>query len=228
MTRLLPFLLVLLAVSTASNILLAQGPASAQPSPEAILHPGPPNPSAILKPALNSVRDTVATLAPNKWKISHDASQQMQSNLDSIRNDLQTTLPALLATADLHPDSAVQMLPAFNNVAALYDVLLRVTQVATLSAPTQQIFALQESLDNLEKGRHALSDKIESAALKQEQQTRSLEAQLHALQSAPPAAPCPPPPSPPPAPAKKRRHRPKAAPKAATPAAAPATAPATH
>lgn len=223
MTRSLSFLFVLLVVSTASNTLSAQTTASAQPSPEAILHPGPPNPSAILKPALNSIQDTITTLAPNKWKVSHDASQQMQSNLDSIRNDLQTTLPALLATADQHPTSAVQMLPAFNNVAALYDVLLRVTQVATLSAPTQQIFALQESLDRLEKGRRELGSRIESAALKQEQQTHALEGQLHALQSAPPPAPCPPPPAPPPVPAKKRRHRPKAAPKAAAPAAAPAT-----
>jgi hypothetical protein len=227
MTYFLPSNLVLLAVLSSSNLLLAQSPASAQPSPEAILHPGPPKPSAILRPALDSIQDTVATLVPKKWKISRDASQQTLANIDSIQSDLHNTLPTLLATADLHPDSAAAMLPALDNVAALYDVLLRVTQVATLSAPTQQTFALQESMDALEKSRRTLGSKIQAAALQQEQQTLTLENQLHALQSAPPPAPCPPPP-PPPAPAQKRRSRRKAKPKAAAPVAAPATAPATH
>jgi len=93
-------------------------------------------------------------------------------------------------------------------------VLLRVTQVATLSAPTSQIVALQESMDKLEKARRALGDRIESSAHTQIRQLHEVQGQLHALQSAPPPVPVVCPTAPPPSP-KKRKPRAKAAQKPA-------------
>jgi hypothetical protein len=221
MTRLFSSILLVTTFSLSCATLAAQQSAPAQPSPAAILHPGPPLPSAILQPALDTLRQNLATLRPEKWKISGDTSQQTRSNLSSIQTDLQTTLPGLLAEADQRPDSAVQLFPAYRNIEALYDVLLRVTQVANLSAPSLQIGALQDSMEQLDKSRRELGDRLQASALRQEQQGQDLQAQLHTLQSAPPPPPCPPPPAP--APVKKRKPRPKpavapAAPQAATPA----------
>jgi hypothetical protein len=188
--------------------MLAQAPATATPEMA--------TPSAILKPALDSIQQTLIGLRPEKWKVSNAIGQQTQGNIVSITTDLQTTLPPLLAVADAHPDSAAQVLPTFRNVTALYDVLLRITQVATIAAPAPQSAALQQSLASLETGRHDLGDRLQASALTQTQQIHDLQAQLHSLQSAPaPVATCPPPP-PPPTPAKKRKPRPKPV----TPAAA--------
>jgi hypothetical protein len=214
--RLFPAILFVLTVSTSFAALDAQAPANLQVVPT----PAISTPSAFLSPAVDSIQQALTIVRPDKWKISSEANQQTQANLTSIQTDLQTTLPTLLTAADQHPNSAVQVLPAYRNVEALYDVLLRVTQVATLAAPTQQIVALQEAMDKLERGRRALGDSIQSSALNQEQQTRDLQAQLHTLQSTPPPPPvvC----APPPAPVKKRKPAAKPAPKPAAAAATPA------
>jgi hypothetical protein len=128
--RLIPTIL-LVSTFAVPFAAFAQGTASLQVVPT----PATSTPSAILKPALDSIQQALTTVRPEKWKISNDASQQTQANLSSIQTDIQTTLPPLLATADQRPDSVVQVLPAYRNIEALYDVLLRVSQVATLSAP---------------------------------------------------------------------------------------------
>lgn len=218
--RLFTTLFLVSAFATPFATLAAQSTANLQVVPT----PSATTPSALLKPAMDNIQQAITTARPDKWKISNDTSQQTQANLTSIQTDLRTTLPALLDTADHSPTSAVQMLPAYRNVEALYDVLLRVNQVAMLSAPAQQIVALQEAIEALEKSRRALGDSIQSSALHQEQQTRDLQAQLHTLQATPPPAPAPVACIPPPAPIKKRRPRAKPA----SPAIAPASTPATH
>jgi cell division septation protein DedD len=133
-------------------------------------------------------------------------------------------LPQLLATADAAPNSVSQLLPAYRNVEALYDVLLRVCQVANLAAPSQQSAAIDHARASLEDARHTLGDRINSAALAQEQQVHSLQAALRAVP--PPAAPvvCPTP-----APVKKHRTARKTVKKTApAPAATQSTPPASH
>jgi hypothetical protein len=218
--RLFTTMLLVSTFATPFATLAAQSTANLQVVPT----PSTTTPSALLKPAMDSIQQAIAAARPDKWKVSNDTSQQTQANLTSIQTDLRTTLPSLLDSADHNPTSAVQMLPAYRNVEALYDVLLRVNQVAMLSAPTQQIVALQEAVEALEKSRRSLGDSIQSSALHQEQQNRDLQAQLHTLQAAPPPAPAPVACIPAPAPVKKRKPRPKPA----TPAAAPASSPATH
>jgi hypothetical protein len=211
MTRLFSTILLLSALSTS---LAAQAPASPPPAaPQEAT-----TPSAILKPALDNLQQTLTTLRPERWKTTGTISQETQANITSIQNDLLTTLPTLLAVADQHPNSVAQVLPAFRNIEALYDVVLRVSQVAILAAPTQQSTALLQTTAGLESSRRELADHLQSAALTQNQQIHDLQAQLHTLQSTPAPAPvvCPPPP----APAKKRKPRPK-------PASAPSTTPST-
>jgi len=184
-------------------------------------------PSAILSPAIGTLPQTLAALRPEKWKVPGNITQETQGNINSILTDLQTTLPPLVSVADLHPDSVAQVLPAFRNISALYDVLLRVSQVATLAAPAQQSAALQTAVANLERSRRQLGESLQAAALAQNQQIHDLQAQLHTPQagSAPAAAACPPPPVA--TPVKKRKPRPKPTPAAAQPAPQPA-APAPH
>jgi hypothetical protein len=166
-----------------------------------------------MQPALNTLTQALEVLRPEKWKASDAIKQETSSNIDSIHRDIQTTLPQLLATADAAPNSASQLLPAYRNVEALYDVLLRVTQVANLAAPNQQSATIDHARASLEDARHSLGDRLNSAALAQEQQVHRLQAALRAVP--PPAAPvvCPTP-----APAKKPRRRRKPVAKPAQPA----------
>jgi hypothetical protein len=162
-----------------------------------------------LQPALDTLQQTLDTLRLDKWKTSGAVREETDANISSIRRDLETTLPPLLTDADGSPDSVARVLPAFRNIEALYDVLLRVAQVGRLSAPGAQSAALDQAMANLDDGRRTLGDRLQAAALAREQQLGDLKAALRAIPpatAAPAPAPCPPSP-----PARKRKPQPKPA-----------------
>jgi hypothetical protein len=177
-----------------------------------------------MQPSLDVVAQTIGTLRPDKWKASDAVRDDAAANISSIRRDLDTTLPQLLATADGAAASVTQALPAYRNIEALYDVLLRVSEAGRLSAPGDQRAALEEARVKLEAGRRAFGDRIQSIALEQEQQVHHLQAALRAIPPAPAPEVCPPP-----APAKKRKARRNTTKKPAPAAAKPQSgAAATH
>jgi len=185
---------------------------ASSPSPAPVQSPRVP--SATVQPALDNLQQTLGTLRLDKWKISAVVRDETDANINSIRHDLETTLPPLLLDADTAPGSVSRGLPAFRNIEALYDVLLRVVAVGRLSAPSPQSAALEQAIVSLEDGRRAFGDSLQVVALAQEKQRNDLQAALRAVPPAPPPAPvpaCPPPP------AKKRKPRPKPAPAPASP-----------
>ncbi len=141
-------------------------------------------PSAILQPALDGLQRTLGLLRTDKWKASGEVRKEAEANIGSIRRDLESTLPPLLATADGGPDSVARMLPVFRNVEALYDVLLRVAAAGDLAAPGQQSAAIEEARARLEEGRRALGDRLQAVAVAEEQQVRDLQAAVHAVPAA--------------------------------------------
>ncbi len=173
-------------------------------------------PSTIMQPALDALQQTIGVLRPDKWKTSDAVRQETSSNIDSIHRDLETTLPLLLAAADGSPESVSRMFPAYRNIEALYDVLLRVAEAGDLTAPRQQNEALERARVALEGGRRAFGDRLNSAALEQDQKVQKLQAALRAVPPAPTAVECPPPP-----PVKKHKTRKKAVTKPASAAPGP-------
>lgn len=168
-------------------------------------------PSAIMQPSLGTLQQTLGTLRPDKWKTSGAAREEAAANISSIGHDLDTILPPLLAHADRVPSSVAQVLPAYRNIEALYDVVLRVSEIAGFSAPGDQSAGLEKARAKLEDARRALGEQLQSASLAQEQQVRSLQAALRAVPPPPAPVVCPSP-----APVKRKRRR--------TPATKPAPA----
>ncbi|NYF79180.1 hypothetical protein [Granulicella arctica] len=215
MTRLSSALLFVTMLAAPCATLAAQATSAQTPAPIS-RPPAAPLPSVILQPALDNLQQTLAFIHPDRWKTSATVNQETLGNIASIQTDLKTTLPPLLTVADANPSSIAQTLPAYRNIEALYDVLLRVTEVATLAAPTPQSNALKQSLESLERSRRDLGDRLQSVALTENQRLHDLQSQLRTTQSTPTPTPavCPPPP----APVKKRKPRPKPTPKPTTPA----------
>jgi len=147
-------------------------------------------PSTMLRPALDVLKTALDGVRLDKWKGPAAVRSDEDANLASIRKDMETTLPPLLAAADAAPDSAAKTLPAYRNVEALYDVLLRVAAAGKLAAPGDQSSALDQALARLDDGRRALGDRLQEDAKAQEKRVGDLQAALKAI----------PPPAPPPAP----------------------------
>jgi hypothetical protein len=198
-------------------------PANAPTNPSTPASPAASTPagfktaSALLEPGLDAVKDALATVRVDRWKAPGAVKDETDGNLNSIRRDVDTTLPGLLVIADAAPDSVTKVLPAYRNIEALYDVLLRVMASTRMFGPSQQDAALEQAMINLDAGRRGLGDQMQLAAAAQDKQAGDLRTALKAAQSAPTvsaAAPCPPPP-----PVKKKRPATKPAAKPAAPAA---------
>lgn len=153
-------------------------------------------PSALLQPGLDGVKTALDGLHVDKWKVPGAVKEETTNNLGSIRRDIDGGLPPLLTAADGAPDSIAKVMPAYRNVEALYDVVLRVSGVARLGAPGQESAALAQALGSLEDGRRALGERLQNASVTQEKQMSDLRAQLKAVPAPVVAAACPPPPAP--------------------------------
>jgi hypothetical protein len=205
------FLLLMLSASALPLAAQATGATSSSVAVAA------PTASAVMRPALGSLRQALEILRPERWKAAGAVTAESTSDVGSIERDLDTTLPPLLAAADAAPGSTAQLLPAYRNVEALYDVLVRVTQTAVLAAPAQQSAALQQATVALQQSRRDFGDLLDGAAQAQDRQLHDAQARLRTLQAtaAQPAPVCPPPP-----PVKKAKPRAKPKPPAASTAPA--------
>lgn len=201
-------------LAAAPHALLAQAttpPPSVPPSTQTSQLP-----SAVLAPAVTQLRQALAGLRADKWKTPGPVTQETAQNIASIQRDLDTTLPGLLATADHNPASVQDVLPAYRNLDALYDVVLRVTEISRIVAPPQQATALQQAMAGLEDARRNLGDQIQNSALNQTKAIVALQAELRAAQSAPAQTAAAAPVCPTTAPAAKKRAATKPKPKPAT------------
>ncbi|MGD0939118.1 MAG: hypothetical protein ABR905_05340 [Terracidiphilus sp.] len=150
----------------------AQGTPSAQPTP-----------SGLLQPALDQVQQTVSALKVDKWKrgtVRDDA----RDNISAILRDLHTTLPPLLDTADATPGTISRMLPVSRNIAALYDVLLRVVEAARITASSEESTQLEQALKRLGAARAALDDRLQASVVALEKQEVDLRSTLQASEAA--------------------------------------------
>ena len=195
--------MLLLALS-APGVLFAQtAPAAQQPANVAPAQAAA-RPSQILQPTIEIVKGALGSVDLNKWKASNAVKSEADSNLHSVQRDVENTLPSLLAAADAAPDSPAKTIPVFRNVDALYDVILRIDAAARLSAPKDQLSAVDQALSSVSDARRTLGDQLQAAAEAQESRIARLQAQLKAV---PPPAPPPAPVTctPPPTTSKKRR-----------------------
>ena len=171
--------------------------------------PAPINtPSSLLRPSLAGVQDTLNNIRIDKWK-KGSVRDEAGDHVNSLLRDLQNNLPPLITAADAAPASVSQAIPLTKHLDAFYAVLLRVEEAARVSAPSEQISSLQQSLLQLNQARLALDNQLEAHAAAQEKQIVDLQASLKTQQQAlaqakAAAAAAPPPPCKPVPPPKKK------------------------
>jgi hypothetical protein len=180
--------------------------------------------SSLLQPALTQTQATLSTLKVDKWK-KGSVRDEAGQNVSALLRDLQSNIPPLVTAADAEPTALSRALPLMKHLDAFYDVLLRVEEGARVSAPSEQISALQQTLLDVNKARNAYDDQMQAYAATHEKQIFDLQTQLRAQQeaaaNAKPAAVTAAEPCKPATPAhKKKRTTTSTKPSAATPAPA--------
>ncbi|HET9086825.1 MAG TPA: hypothetical protein VFN53_04835 [Acidobacteriaceae bacterium] len=159
----------------------ANGPGTAGQSastPAATQPPPATSPINLLRPPLAQITSILEKLRVDRWKVSRNWKGQLQSDIDSIQQDMASQLPALFAKADASPQQLGPQLAAMQNVNALYDVLVRVSTAASLGGNKSDAGALEDAVQQLETSRKIASAQLLQAAVSQDQRIAQMQAQL--------------------------------------------------
>lgn len=143
-----------------------------------------------VRPAIGQVSQTVTGVNVSRWKAPNDVKDSTQQDLNSIQRDLNSTLPGLLDASTANPTAVGPAFAVYRNIDALYDVLLRVAETATLAGSQADAGRLQEALNQLQSARTAFGNSILQAASARDTEVVQLRtAVAHAAQAAPAPAP---------------------------------------
>jgi hypothetical protein len=132
--------------------------------------PPPAPPAAItiatedIRPEIDRLNQAVSGINVPKWKAPNEVKAQTQSDIGSIQRNLKTTLPELLDAAKAAPSTIAPAFAVYRNICALYDVLLRVAETATLAGPQQDGALLDTELQRLDAAKKSLGTSIFDAA----------------------------------------------------------------
>lgn len=179
--------IAVLTLLVVSGACVGSGAARGQAAPAA-----PPAgtgfPIASLRPALANVQNTIANLNVGRWKVPAEMRSAVQQDIGSMQRDLNATLPGLVAQAEANPAALSPAFAVFRNLDALYDVLLRVTEMAALSGAGSDAGSLEDARAGLENGRGTLGTWLLQSISAQDAQVVHLQTALAARPAAAPAA----------------------------------------
>lgn len=156
----------------------AQPTMQSEPAPPPAATP-PVTASSLLQPSLTQTQGTLSSLKIDKWK-KGSVRDEAGGNVNALLRDLQTNLPPLLTAADAEPGSVSRAVPLMKHLDAFYDVLLRVEEGSRVSAPPEQVDALQQTMLAVNKARIAYDDLLQAQAASQEKQVFAMQTQLQA------------------------------------------------
>lgn len=179
--------LALCATLSTGLFCAGQAPTAAPAAPPA------PAPSTLVRPAIASVEKALSHIRFDRWKRG-DIRDEANHDTDSILNDLHRPLPPLLEAADLAPDSNAKLVPAFQNIDAVYDVLLRIYSASRIVGQPEDVGSIDRALRDLSDARKALADRMQAQAEAHEKLVRDLRASNAQLIAEKNAMPPPPPP----------------------------------
>lgn len=135
-----------------------------------------------LQPALSQVELALGHVQIDHWKLSKDQKQQLSGDATSITQDLGSQLPGLFEAARQSPTALAPQLNVLHNVDALYDVLVRITTAAGLTAGKSDAAILEDALQGLESARKTAATRLLQAASLRDQQYSQLQTQATATQ----------------------------------------------
>ncbi|MGO8720147.1 MAG: hypothetical protein ACLQMO_13160 [Acidobacteriaceae bacterium] len=131
-----------------------------------------------LRPALQQVANTVGQIHIDHWKLSKSWKVQLQSDADSIQQDLSHRLPELFQQAQASPTALDAQMRLMQNVDALYDVLIRLTMAADLTEKKTDAAMLDNALERLESARKMATGQLMGAAALENQRLVQLQSRV--------------------------------------------------
>jgi hypothetical protein len=177
------------AVALLASGALATAQAPPTPAPASVT---PAAAIAGLRPVLGQIGAAMEDLRISRWKAPQELRSSSQEDVTSIQRDLSATLPPLLDQAQAANSASAPLAPSFavfRNIDALYDVLLRVTEMATLAGSAADAAHLEDARAALEQARSQLANSLLASVSSQDAELARLRARSVEVAKPPPPAP---------------------------------------
>jgi hypothetical protein len=145
---------------------------------------------AQLDQASKSTLDDLGKLRIEHWKMDGNYKRQTQSNVDSIKRNLQSALPEITGQLRNSPEDLTATFKLYRNLDALYDVMGSVTESAGAFGSKDEFQGMSNDLNSFEHARRQLADRLENLTVSKETELNGLRTQVKTLQAqVPPPAP---------------------------------------
>jgi hypothetical protein len=142
-----------------------------------------------LEQASEATQADLGKLRVEKWKMDSGFKKQTLANVDSIKRNLQSALPEIVAQLRNSPEDLTASFKIYRNLDALYDVLGNVTESAGAFGSKDEFQSLSNDLSALERSRHSFAARMENLTASKEAELNQLRTQVRTLQAAVPPPP---------------------------------------
>ena len=142
-----------------------------------------------LQTAASQATLDLGRLRIDKWKTDADSKQQAQANTDSVRRNLTSALPGLIAAVRSAQQDLGAEFKLYRNLNALYDVFASLTEATGAFGPKDDYEALAQQLETIDSVRRNLGDRLEQLTSSTQSELVQLRTQVRAYQQAAAAAP---------------------------------------
>ncbi|MFZ3343114.1 MAG: hypothetical protein WA609_10715 [Terriglobales bacterium] len=142
-----------------------------------------------LKTTASSMQTDVEKMRIEKWKTDASTKRQTQANVDSIRRNLQSALPEIMAQVSASPEDMAASFKLYRNLDALYDVFGSVVESAGAFGSKDDFQSLSNDMNGLESARRTMGERMQKLAGAKEEEIARLRMQVKTLSAAPPPPP---------------------------------------
>ncbi len=181
-------------VSTRLSGQAVSGRAAAAPASQAAAAQGSAAgslPDAALQESLTKVQAMaqksdadVGRLHIDKWKADRQNKQQSEAIAESIRKNLTTAIPDLVARLQTEPDSVIANFKLYRNLNALYDSFASLAESAGAFGPADQYAPLASDVTQLDQLRRQIAQRVETLAVSSEGELARMRAEAAAARAA--------------------------------------------
>jgi prophage DNA circulation protein len=142
-----------------------------------------------LQQTAQSMQADLSKLRIDKWKTDASTKRQTQGNVDSLKRNLQSALPDLIAQLNAAPEDVAASFKLYRNLDALYDVFGSVVESAGAFGSKDEFQSLSNDMSGLENARRSLGERVQKLTESKEEELKRLRAQVRTLAATPAAPP---------------------------------------
>jgi hypothetical protein len=142
-----------------------------------------------LQETAQSMQSDLQKMRIEKWKTDGATKRQTESNVESLKRNLQSALPEMIAQLNNAPEDAGASFKLYRNLDALYDVFGSVVESAGAFGSKDEFQSLSNDMSGLESARRSLGERVQKLTAGKEDELKRLRAQVKTLSAAPPPPP---------------------------------------